>query len=150
MPSKKFIFEKFYPVIFSLIITGICIYKRFVIIRGETILDNASTITSIFIGFLGTLAGIILSSNSMTIRFMKRINKLSILLNYIWKSIQWSFIFLGLTIILQINLPQSTDNKSLYLTAAWIFSGSYSLLLTHRAISISTILLRSASDSEDK
>lgn len=147
MASKGLNIEKHYPLVGAALITGVSYYLNFNIQIYPSVLTNALTITAIFIGFMGTLAGILLGSSSKPIRFMKRINKLSTLLKYIWTSIQWSFIFLFITIILQF-LPTLYKNY-LYVTTAWVFTGSYSLLLTHRGISITTILLRSSAADDE-
>lgn len=134
--------ESYYPAAGTVLITAFAIILNFDLKLYSSIVTSALTITAIFIGFIGTLAGIILTSNSKAIAFMQRINKLPILFNYIWGSLQFSFLFVFYCILIEVYPPLLS--KSLWFSSLWAALGSYSLLLIHRAITISITLLKSS------
>ncbi len=135
--------ERVYPYILALLLAGVAYQYQFDLSKYQTdVLDNSTTITSIFIGFLGTLAGIVFGSNTKAIRFMRKINKLSGFYSYSWAAINWSFAFLVYNIFLQLS-PSTLRISALY-TTAWAFLGALSLLLTYRFITISIKLLHAS------
>ncbi|MGB9661920.1 MAG: hypothetical protein ACPL5F_07860 [Moorellaceae bacterium] len=147
MASKEVLIERYYPLIGAVILSGLAFFLRLNIIKDyPLIVSNSITITSIFIGFEGTLAGVILGSNAKAIKFMKRIGKLQIVMRYLFESIQACFAFLAFSIAL---LFSPIFDKLIYVSLIWFFLGVFSALLTYRAITIAVILLMAAA-SEDE
>jgi|GEM_PF-6094113 len=144
MRSISLQLEKWYPLIVSIFISGFAYHKCFFLNNYESLLTSSLTIISIFIGFVGTLAGIILSSNGKAIAFMKQIGKLALLMSYIWRSLEISFIFVFYCILLVIYPTLITTHT--WISSVWAFIGSYSLLLIHRSITRSVSLLKSAAE----
>jgi hypothetical protein len=138
--------EEYYPMFLAITFGALSYYLKFTLIGYDLLITNSLTIITIFIGFVGTLSGIILSSNGKSIAFMKKIGKLSILLSYIWRSLHVSFIFVFYCILLEVN--KSLINSYDWVSWLWCFLGVYSLLQIHRAITRSAVLLKSAA-SED-
>lgn len=134
--------ERYYPAAGTVLITAFAIILNFDLKLYSSIVTSAFTITAIFIGFIGTLAGIILTSNSKATAFMQRINKLSVLYSYIWGSLQLSFVFVFYCILIEVYPPLLSI--SLFFSWLWAALGSYSLLLIHRSITVSITLLKSA------
>ncbi len=143
--------ERFYPLACAMVITLIAVFLKFSLLSYLSSLPNIMgtvvTITSIFIGFLSTLAGILLSSNSKAIRFLKRIDKLSGLVRYIRLAIEWLFILLFVSFGLQLN--PDLISFSWYISIAWVFIAAYGLLLSFRAVRCSMNLLLSISSNND-
>lgn len=142
MVSKRLIIEKFYPFAAATASAVGGFFFNFDLNNYPMLLSNAVNISAILLGFMGTLAGIVLSSNSKAIKFMKKIDKLSSLFGYIWGSIQSSFIFLLASICLQL-FPSLIKNH-IWISEAWLFLGVCSIFLTHRGVSVSIALLHSA------
>lgn len=145
MAASGLTIEKAYPLVIAAFTTAIGIFLKFNLASAESILPNAITITAMFIGFIGTLAGILLSSNSKAILFMKKIGKLTELFRYIWLAIQWSFLFLIYCIIIQFLPGLKYQGIISYL---WLFLASFSLLLIYRGISVTVSLLNSISNED--
>lgn len=137
--------EKTYPFAVAVIVTGVGVLIDFNLTTVKSMIPNAITITAMFIGFTGTLAGILLSSNSKAILFMKKIGKLTELFRYIWLAIQWSFLFLVYCIVIEISPGLLSYIGISYL---WLFLASYSLLLIYRGISVTVSLLNSISNED--
>lgn len=134
-------FEKYYPLVGASMALLMGMHFKFDLSQHPSLVVNLLTISSIFFGFIGTLAGIILSSNSNAIQFMKRINKLDELYKYIIKALQFTFTFILYCILIQV-CPYFLNQRPFIWI--WIFLGTFSILLVYRAISITATLLKSA------
>lgn len=137
--------EQRYPLAGAIAATLFAYVLNFNLSKYPDLVSNTLTITAIFIGFMGTLAGILLGTNSKVISFMKKIGKLSAVMKYIWSAIHISFIFVAISFVLILN----SQFKQNYWTYIWVFFGVYSLLLTHRGITVAAELLRSVADNKE-
>lgn len=139
--------EKLYPWIGSatLAITGVAFsFDMFQIDSSLPITSNTITISSIFIGFMGALAGIILSSDSGPVKFMKSIGKLRAILKYILEAIISSFVLLSFSLIYQL-FPKLAAIP-LLTSALWLFVCGLAILMTFRATHVTVYLLLSVAD----
>lgn len=139
------IWERHYPVIFASLSVGVAVVFDFDIKLVEDIFSELITGSAIFIGFISTLAGIILTSQNKAIHFMKQINKLDGVMSYIWNSIRMLFVFIGLTITVQL-----ISEIPYWLTLSWVFVGVLALTATFRSLDITLALLRSVARSTEK
>ncbi|MTI95374.1 MAG: hypothetical protein FH749_07780 [Firmicutes bacterium] len=139
------IWEKWYPWIFASI-SAMCSYFFNLSTNIITVfLSEITTVAAIFIGFLGTLAGILLTTQSKAVSFMKEIGKLEPVLGYIWGSIRLLFLLIIVSVGLQaIKLP----NGSLF-SLIWVFIFTVAIISAYRALDISLSLLRSVSKCKD-
>jgi len=111
-----------------------------------SVLGTAVTIAAIWMGFLGTMAGILMAMESRFIVFLKRVDKFGVILDYIWFAVAWSFLFLLLSLAIQL---LRLDHWSL--TAAWLSLGTVALLATYRALdtTITVIRIEARRDNSD-
>jgi hypothetical protein len=124
--------EKYYPLVISVTLSIFTYIIGFDIKHYPELAASSLTITAIFIGFMGTLAGILLSANSKAIRFMKKVNKLSSVLGFILHAIHASFVFLALSLTLQI----TTTKMPYFFSYLWVFFGFFALFLTYSVFGI--------------
>ena len=128
--------EQYYPLAGAIIASIVANYFNFKTDDYPQLVSNTLTITAIFIGFMGTLAGILLGTNSKVITFMIRIGKLSAVMRYIWRAIHMSFVFIAVSFFLLVG---KNINQELW-SLVWVFFGLYSILLTHRGITVAATL----------
>ena len=128
--------EKYYPLIFSLII---CLL-RFII--GEifcfdynNFYNTSLSIFSILIGFLLTVSTIINTLDNEAIDFIKKSDKYYLFIDYLKKSIYSSLNSL-LFVIFYILLKESFSKFNIYINTFLIFYLSFSLLNCYRFIKI--------------
>lgn len=111
-------------------------------------LSAGINMSSIFIGFMATMAGVILATSSKAVAFMKRVGKLEQLVAYIWSSILTSFVFLIVctTILVLTNkgVPFILANQGWL----WLSTCTWSILTTARATHITMILVRNSAKEE--
>jgi len=138
--------ERYYPLI-GAIIAGMCAYfvptvKSLLTDLSPTVLSAGISMASIFIGFMATMAGVILATSSKAVAFMKKVGKLEQLVAFIWSSIVASFAFLITCMILLVTADQGlalvVDNQGWI----WLASGTWSILATGRATYNTMILVR--------
>lgn len=139
------LWERHYPlaVAIALLLLSFSVPPDPSLLRG--LLPNCITIGSIIIGFLGTIASILLGVDSKAIEFLRRIEKFGLVLDYIWKAIRWSFVFLILSVVFEVR-PDLWKHPWLHI---WIFFGSFAVGLTFRAIDVATAVLRAAASRKD-
>lgn len=149
--KREKIIEQYYPLVGATVVALAGLEFGFDIMgdgeKSLPLITNAITISSIFIGFLGTMAGIILGSNSKAVLFMRRIGKLQPLLRYIWGAIGSSFALLGLSFFLQL-VPQKLARVPFF-SLIWLFVASLAVLSTHRGIFVTINLLYSIAESDE-
>jgi len=135
-------FEKFYPLFFAALITSFYfLYVKYPV--NSTSLTTAITFSSVFVGFCCAIAGIIMSSNSEAINFIKKIKKLNPLLNFIWHAILWNFILL-VTSSIAVFICSDSSVMPAVPSTIWVFISTYALFLTFRCVYITMILLKSS------
>lgn len=140
--------ERWYPLMVSALVTlaGVIFFPLSGLMA--ELLDTGMTIAAVLIGFVGTIASILMSHDSRSVRFMKKIGKFDGLLRFLWDAIRMSFIFLAMSVVARI-AAKSQFNVPADLTAiVWFFFGMWSLLSTYRAIKISMILIHRSVESD--
>lgn len=103
-------------------------------------------IGAIFIGFVATVASILMSINSEAVKFMKRVGKFHVLMNFLWWSIRASFVFVLVSLVWYVAPSQTTMQE--ILGYAWVFAGAWTLLTTYRATDIAMGLIHISSNEE--
>jgi hypothetical protein len=144
--------EKWYPLLVAAAVSIVArfvppLYSAFPNVSSE-VLSGALNIAAIFIGFIATVASILMSINSRAVQFMKRIGKFHLLMNFIWWSLRSSFLFLGVSIVLLMFKDRPADPLKWYLGFTWVFLGLWSLLSTYRAIDIAVILIQNSANED--
>lgn len=128
--------EKYYPIIFSLII---CLLS---LIVGEifcfdynNFYTTSLSIFSILIGFLLTVSTIINTLDNEAIDFIKKSDKYYLFIDYLKKSIYSSLNSL-LFVVFYILLKESFSKFNIYINTFLVFYLSFSLLNCYRFIKI--------------
>jgi len=134
--------ERYYPFLIGALIFLVLVFTR-PPIDVRPVLVTAITIASIALGFLGTLAAVLLSINSNAIAFLRQIGKFGDILDYIWAGVHWTFFLTLASFVLQF-----VDCNHWFINAAWLALVAVALLTTFRAIDISTKILRSEAHKE--
>lgn len=139
------LWERNYPLVLAIILLLLSVGIRPDPTLLREMLPSAVTIGSIIIGFLGTIASILLGIDSKAIEFLRRIEKFGLVLDYIWKAIRWSFVFLIISVVFTVR-PTWWKEPWLHI---WVFFGAFAFGLTFRAIDVATAVLRAAAMRKD-
>ena len=128
--------EKYYPLIFSLIICLLSfIIGEIFCFDYNNFYNTSLSIFSILIGFLLTVSTIINTLDNEAIDFIKKSDKYYLFIDYLKKSIYSSLNSL-LFVIFYILLKESFSKFNIYINTFLIFYLSFSLLNCYRFIKI--------------
>lgn len=131
--NKYIVVEIWYPFVGAIILSLLSHKFGFDVLALEDLPTIGITVTSIFIGFISTLAGLLLSSDSKGISRMKQLKKFKLTLKYCWKAVRLSFLFIVLNIFLIIY----PDIEYHWVSTVWVFMVSWTYLAIFRSVDVS-------------
>lgn len=138
-PRTAKIIETYYPIAFAITVTGISWHFQPDPDELKALLETAINVGSIIIGFLGTMASILLGTTTRAIAFLKTVRKFSLIVEYIWSAVRWSFSFVAVSVLFQV-YSRWWKVPWIY---AWVFLGAFASAVTFRAVDIALTVLRS-------
>lgn len=140
-------FEKAYPLGFAVLAGWLLPASTYAGLADNTaLLASGMTVAAVLIGFLATIASILSAMEGPAIRFMKKAQKYSLMIGYLWGGVKVSFWFLAVSLVLQFLAP-STIDLTLYghlPWRLWVVLGAWTLLASYRAMTSAMTLMKAA------
>lgn len=146
-------FEQCYPFILPLLLLTFYYYyaaetsSNWIIQKLPDLMNVSLTLSSISLGFLGTMIGAVLSiSNSTVMRLIYTQNADKLLMQYIRHAAGINLFVLLISIILLISLSATTTRLNTVLLYLWLYTFSSSFLCSYRIIHLLFSLLEAVNE----
>lgn len=130
--NKSLIVEIWYPFAGAVVLSILSHVFEYNIFGLEDLPTTVITITAIFVGFISTLAGLLLSSESKGISKMKQLDKYSITLKYCWRAVRLSFLLILINVVLII-YPKIDYH---WASTLWTFLTTWTYLSIFRGVDV--------------